>query len=91
MLNDFIFDVDLSDQVWCDEVVRELAASILTQAGCPAAAVDEAVLALRGELAQGVAAGRRPCRLQFRKRPDELEILVSCAGGPERRIARGLP
>ncbi len=91
MPDEFLFDVDLSDEGRFDDMVRELAASILTHCGCPAATVDETVGSVRAELLRGGAAGLRRFRLQFRKHATELEILVSYAGGPEWRIVRPLP
>lgn len=90
MPDDFLFDVGLSNEARFDEMVRDLAASILGHVGCPGAAAGETLALVRAELARGAAEGLHGCRVRFRKRPGALEIVVSYTGGREWRTKRTL-
>ena len=89
--HEFLFEVDVSDEVPVGDMLGDLAAKILGRAGYGSSVVEEIVRAVRAEVARGVSGGRAQCRVQFRAGAGELQIVVSGAGGHEWRNSRPLP
>lgn len=89
--HDFLLDVDVSDQVCLDDMLEDLATRILGRVGYGTGVVEDIVRSVRAEVARCVADGPPQCRVQFRARAGELQILVTGSGGREWRNRRPLP
>ena len=91
MLDQFLFTVKLSDDPQCDAMLDDLAACVLKQIGYAPPAIADALATLRAALREDAHLGQRDRDIQFRAEAGQLMIVVSYAGGRERRIARALP
>jgi hypothetical protein len=88
--DEFLFDVDVSDEVRFADMLGDLATGILDRVGYRSAVIEDIVRSVRAEVARCVSAGRPQCRVQFRARAGELQIVVSGSRG-EWRNSRSLP
>ena len=84
----FDFALQLSDDGPADEMLRELARSVLRHVGYGADTIGELVSLMRAERAR--APRGAACRLRFVVHEGELQIAVTCAGR-EWHTSRPLP
>ena len=89
--HEFLFEVEVADQVRVDDMLVDLATTILGRVGYGSAVVEDLVRSVRAEVARCVSAGPLQCRVQFRARAGELQIVVTGSGGREWRNSRPLP
>ena len=80
---DFFFALQLSDEAPFDDMLGEVAASVLGRVGCGERVAREIMGLLQGALADGVTEGLQQCEVQFRVRGSDLEIAVVFGGGRE--------
>lgn len=88
---EFLFALNISDQQYFDDMLGDVASSLLNHVGYSADAAGQIVAALHQALAEGAAGGRRQCDVRFSVGAGELQIVVSYVGGREWRTARPLP
>ena len=88
---DFFFALDVSGDPAFDQMLADVARSVLGQAGYAESAIGALVSELRTALLDRVADGKRRCDVRFRSAGGQLEIVVSGAGRPEWRTAWPLP
>ena len=88
---DFFFALDVSGDPGDDQMVTELARSVLRHVGYATSAIDALAGQLRAALAERVADGKRRCEVRFRAEAGSLEIVVSGAGRADWRTAWPLP
>ena len=88
---DFFFALDLSGDPTDDQMVAELARTVLGHLGYANAATDALTGELRAALGERVAGGKRRCEVRFRAEGGTLEIVVSGAGRADWRTASPLP
>ena len=88
---DFLFALDVSSDPESDQMLADVARSVLGQVGFAASAIDALTGELRTALAERVADGKRQCEVRFRSEAGQLEILVSGAGLAEWRTTWPLP
>ena len=89
--HDFLFDVDVSDEGPLDDMLDDLATRILGRVGYGTGVVEDIVRSVRAEVARCVSDGPPQCRVQFRARAGELQIVVTGSDGREWRNRRPLP
>ena len=77
---EFYFAIELSGPAASTDMLRELAARVLGQAGCSSDEVPAVVKAVEQAVARIVAAGEPRCGVRFHADSDQIEIVVSCAG-----------
>jgi hypothetical protein len=80
-VHEFQFSIELSGAGASAEMLRDLALLILTQAGCEAARMDEAVQALQAAVASKMSPRGGIVHVRFRASAGELEIEVNAADG----------
>jgi len=88
---DFLFSLDVSGDPESDQMLAEVARTVLGQCGYATSAVDALAGELRVALAGRIADGRRRCEVRFRAEAGQLEIVVAGAGRPEWRTIWPLP
>ena len=88
---DFLFSVDVSADPASDQMLAELARTVLGQVGYANSAIDALSSELRAALAGREAGGKRRCGVRFRSEGGQLEIVVAGAGRPEWRTTWPLP
>ncbi len=88
---DFVFALDLSGDPESDQMVADLARTVLGQVGYTSAAVAALSGELRRALAERCAEGKGRCEVRFCAGAGQLEIVVAGAGGAEWRTTRPLP
>jgi hypothetical protein len=87
---DFIFRLHLAAEGDFDEMLGELAATILRQAGYPEASITSIAAELRSGAAAACTHGSA-CDVEFRAQGGELTIALSQAGRSVYRTMRRLP
>jgi hypothetical protein len=88
---DFFFALDVSGDPTDDQMVADLARTVLGHVGYANSAIAALTGELRAALAERVADGRRRCEVRFRSEAGQLEIVVSGAGRSDWRTAWPLP
>ena len=88
---DFLFALDVSGDPESDQMVVEVARTVLGQCGYATSAIDALTGELGAALAERVSEGRRRCDVRVRAEAGQLEIVVAGAGRPEWRTAWPLP
>ena len=88
---DFLFALDVSGDPESDQMLIEVARTVLGQCGYATSAIDALAGELRAELAERVSDGKRRCDVRFRTAAGQLEIVVAGAGRPEWRTTWPLP
>jgi len=88
---DFFFALDVSGDSESDQMLAEVARTVLGQCGYATSAIDALTGELRAALAERVSDGRRRCDVRFRAAAGQLEIVVAGAGRPEWRTTWPLP
>lgn len=78
---DFLFALQLSDEVPFDHMLGEVAVCVLGRVGCDEDASREVLALLHDALAEGVAEGLRQCEVQFNVHGGDLQIAVKFTGG----------
>jgi hypothetical protein len=89
--HEFMFALDLSDQAPFDEMLDDVAGSVLRHVGYGGEMTGDLVALLRAALSHRRAPGPQQCRVQFTAHAGELDIVVSGVGGFEWRTTRPLP
>ena len=87
---EFTFTLHLSEDGRFEEMLSDLTATVLRQAGCS----ERSIAAVTADLRTGVATGRRRglgCDVEFRAHGDEIAIAVSQAGRSVYRKSHRLP
>jgi hypothetical protein len=88
---DFVFALDLSGDPDSDQMVADLARTVLGHVGYANSAIAEVSAKLRAALAERLAGGKSRCEVRFRAGAGQLEIIVAGAGRAEWRTTRPLP
>ena len=88
---DFFFALDVSGDPKDDQMVADLARTVLGHVGYAHSAIAALTGELRTALTERVADGKRRCEVRFRSQAGQLEIVVSGAGRAEWRTAWPLP
>jgi hypothetical protein len=88
---DFFFALDVSGDPDSDQMVAEVARSVLGQVGYASSAIDALAGELKAALTERVADGKRRCEVRFRAGAGQLEIVVAGAGRADWRTAWPLP
>jgi hypothetical protein len=88
---DFVFALDLSGDPESDQMVADLARTVLGHVGCASAAIAAVSGELRRALAERLVGGNGRCEVRFRAREGQLEIVVAAAGRAEWRTTCPLP
>jgi hypothetical protein len=88
---DFFFALDVSGDPADDQMLADLARTVLGHVGYAHSAIAALTGELRAALAERVADGTRRCEVRFRSEAGQLEIVVSGAGRADWRTAWPLP
>ena len=88
---DFLFALDVFGDPDSDQMVAELARTVLGHVGYANSAIDALSRELRLALAERVAGEKRRCEVRFRAGAGQLEIVVAGAGRAEWRTTWPLP
>ena len=88
---DFLFALDVSGDPESDQMVADLARTVLGHVGYANSAIDALGGELRAALAERVSSGKRSCEVRFRSEAGQLEIVVAGAGRAEWRTTWPLP
>ena len=88
---DFFFALDVSSDPESDQMLAEVARTVLGQVGYAASAIDALTGELKTALAGRVSDGKRRCDVRFESRAGKLQIVVTGAGRPEWRTTWPLP
>jgi hypothetical protein len=88
---DFLFALDVSGDPEDDQMVADLARSVLGHVGYAGSAIEALAGELRGAFADRMTDGKRRCEVRFRSESGELEIVVSGAGRADWRTTWPLP
>ena len=89
---DFFFALDVSGDPADDQMLADLARTVLGHVHYASSAIDALTGELRRALADRVASdGTRRCEVRFRAAAGQLEIVVSGAGRAEWRTTWPLP
>jgi hypothetical protein len=80
---DFFFALDVSGDPEFDQMLADVARTVLGQVGYNASAIDALTGELRAALADRVDGGKRRCDVRFEARNGHLQIVVAGAGRPE--------
>jgi hypothetical protein len=89
--HEFMFALDLSDRANFDEMLDDVAGSVLRHVGYGGEMTDDLVATLRAALSHRLGPGPDQCRVQFTAHAGELDIVVSGVDGREWRTRRPLP
>lgn len=90
-VQDFFFSLDVAGDPASDQMLADVARSVLGQAGYASSAIDAVTGQLRRALVERVSDGQRRCEVRFRSEAGQLEIVVSGAGRAEWRASWPLP
>jgi hypothetical protein len=88
---DFFFALDVSGDPESDQMLAEVARTVLGQVGYASSAIDALTGELRAALAERVSDGKRRCDIRFEAKAGQLQIVVAGAGRPEWRTTWPLP
>ena len=88
---DFFFALDVSGDPEFDQMLAEVARTVLGQVGYAASAIDAVTGELRRALVERVSDGQRRCEVRFRCEAGQFEIVVSGAGRADWRASWPLP
>ena len=88
---DFFFALDVSGDPESDQMLAEVARTVLGHVGYAHSAIDALTGQLKTVLSDRVADGKRRCEVRFRAEAGQLEILVSGAGQADWRTTWPLP
>ena len=88
---DFFFALDVSGDQGDDQIVTDLARSVLRHVGYATSAIEALAGQLHGALAVRVSDGKRRCEIRFQSGSGQLEIVVSGAGAADWRTTWPLP
>ena len=88
---DFFFALDVSGDPDSDQMLADLARTVLGHAGYAKSAIEALTGQLHGVLSERVADGKRHCEVRFRSEGGQLEILVTGAGRADWRTTWPLP
>ena len=88
---DFLFALDVSGDPESDQMLAEVARTVLGHVGYANSAIDALTNELRAALAERVSDGKRRCEVRFRAEAGQLQIVVAGAGRPEWRTTWPLP
>ena len=88
---DFLFALDVSGDPASDQMLADLARTVLGHVGYAGSAIDALTGQLRSALAERVGGGKRRCEVRFRAEAGQLEIVVSGAGRADWRTTWPLP
>ena len=88
---DFLFALDVSGDPASDQMLTELARTVLGHVGYAGSAIDALTGQLRSALADRVANGTRRCDVRFHSALGHLEIVISSADRAEWRTKWPLP
>ena len=88
---DFLFALDVSGNPESDQMLADLARTVLGHVGYAHSAIDALSGELRVILAERVSDGKRRCEVRFRSEGGQLEIVVAGAGRAEWRTTWPLP
>ncbi len=88
---DFLFSVDVAGDPASDQMVADLARTVLRHVGYANSAIDALNHELRAALSGRVSEDQRRCEVRFRSEGGQLEIVVAGAGRPEWRTTWPLP
>jgi hypothetical protein len=88
---DFLFALDVSGDPTSDQMVADLARTLLGHVGYAGSAIDALTGQLRSVLAERVSDGIRRCQVRFRAEAGHLEIIVSGANRADWRTTWPLP
>ena len=88
---DFFFALDVSGDPEFDQVLAEVARTVLVQVGYAPSAINALTGELKAALAERVDSGKRRCDVRFEARNGQLQIVVAGAGRPEWRTTWPLP
>jgi len=90
-VQDFFFSLDIAGDPASDQMLAEVARTVLGQAGYAASAIDAVTGQLQRALVERVSDGQRRCEVRFRSEAGQLEIVVSGAGRADWRASWPLP
>ena len=88
---DFLFALDVSGDPESDQMLADVARTVLGQVGYASSAIDALTREMRGALTERVADGRRRCEVRFQVSGGQLLIVVAGAGRPEWRTTWPVP
>ncbi len=88
---DFLFAVDVSSDPSDDQMVADLAGTLLGHIGYESGAIAALSGELRTALSSRLSGGKGRCEVRFRTGAGQLEIVVASAGRAEWRTTRPLP
>ena len=89
---DFFFALDVSGDPADDQMLADVARTVLRHVDYANSAIDALTSELRAALADRVASdGQRRCEVRFRAKGGHLDIVVSGAGRAEWRTTWPLP
>ena len=88
---DFFFALDVSGDPASDQMLAEVARTVLGQVGYAASAIDALTGQLKTVLAERVSEGKRRCQVRFQSQAGQLEIVVAGSGRPDWRTTWPLP
>ena len=88
---DFLFALDVSGDPGSDQMLAEVARTVLGHVGYAHSAIAALTGELRTALAHRASGGTRRCEVRFRSEAGQLEIVVAGAGRTEWRTIWPLP
>ena len=88
---DFFFALDVSGDPESDQMLTDVARTVLAHIGYAHSAIDALTGQLKSVLAERVADGKRRCEVRFLSEGGQLEIVVSGAGRADWRTNWPLP
>jgi hypothetical protein len=89
--HDFLFALDLSDELHFDRMLKELSAVVLKYVGFDPRRGEAVTKELGAALAAGAAGGHQRCDVRFRAAEGALRISVTFAGGRAWEASHPLP
>ena len=88
---DFVFALEVSGDPASDQMVAELARTVLGHVGYASSAIAALIGEMRAALAERLLDGKGRCQVRFRAGAGQLEIVVGGAGRAEWRTTWPLP
>jgi hypothetical protein len=88
---DFVFTLDVSGDPDSDQMVADLARTVLGHVGCASQAITDLSGQLRSVLAERLSGGKGRCEVRFQTASGQLEIVVAGAGRAAWRTTCPLP
>ncbi len=88
---DFLFALDVSGGPESDQMLGEVARTVLGHVGYASSAIDALAGQLHTALAERVSGGTRRCEVRFRAEAGQLQVVVAGHGVPEWRTTWPLP